>query len=327
MSVKREMKSILAPYILLFLEEKRSLGFKYEANEYTLFRFDMYCINSNLNTVEIDQNFLSGWMAKWDSEGEHQHSHRISAVRQLLTFMSALGIKVYIPNDFSHVPITVPHILTSDEITSFFEQVDSYTPKKNNPKHRRMANEYKVIFRLIYTCGLRLSEACNLSLEDVDLDNSALLIRDSKTHSQRLVYLSDDMSSLCKKYSAYLHNAIGSKPLWFFPAYKVNNRMLKTTIDMKFKEMWNRTTFARMTNNPPTCHDLRYTFVSRKINEWNREGIDFDIMGPYLVKYLGHKSFYSTHYYYHLSSETFSVIEEKDSSARFVIPTVGENWS
>lgn len=47
----------------------------------------------------------------------------------------------------------------------------------------------KLAVKLLYGCGLRISEACNLRVRDVDLDNSLLVIRGAKGNKDRVVAL------------------------------------------------------------------------------------------------------------------------------------------
>ena len=93
-------KSLIAPYIDGLLEEKHANGYSYESEELVLNRFDMYCMNKKLETPEITKAFLGDWMERSGTEGSFHHGKRISCVRQLLVFMAACGINVYIPHDF-----------------------------------------------------------------------------------------------------------------------------------------------------------------------------------------------------------------------------------
>ena len=69
-------------------------------------------------------------------------------------------------------------------------------------------------------------------------------------------------------------------------------------------------------------HDLRFTFVTDRINLWAMEGIDTGMMMPYLQKYLGHKSLQDSYYYYHNSRQLYETIRIKDKTAGLVIPEV-----
>ena len=79
-----------------------------------------------------------------------------------------MGIPAYIPSILPRPEKVVPYLMTDEDIREFFEQVDANETIAHVPAFQRMASEYKVLFRLIYCCGLRNNEACSLKTENVD---------------------------------------------------------------------------------------------------------------------------------------------------------------
>ena len=217
-------KSILSPFIDGLLSEKRSLGFDYRTEELILIRFDRYCIDVGLNTLNVTRDFLDGWCMQSDTEGLSNQRKRITAVRQLMLYMISLGINVYLPKGNGRKEVVLPHIFTQEELFSFFHEVDSYEPLSCQPVYRRLAKEYRVLFRLLYCCGLRNTEGAGIATEQVDLINGILTILDSKGNKDRLVYMADDVVEVCKEYFEFLCDDLSGIPKWFFPA-----KMVKTT--------------------------------------------------------------------------------------------------
>lgn len=78
--------------------------------------------------------------------------------------------------------------------------------------------EYRVIFRLIYCCGLRISEARTLKQEDVELKNGRVRILEAKGHKNRFVYLADDLAELLQEYMAVMKTVYDCQSDWFFPS-------------------------------------------------------------------------------------------------------------
>ena len=109
---------------------------------------------------------------------------------------------------------------------------------------------------------------------------------------------------------------------WFFPARDESKPLPKTSIDKKFKEFWNMTSYAGKVDKKPTVHSLRHTFVVTKMNDWMNQGKDFEGMMPYLSRYLGHTSIDETQYYYHQSISAFEIVRKHDSITDRVIPEV-----
>jgi len=185
-----------------------------------------------------------------------------------------------------------------------------------------MAQEYKVLFRLIYCCGLRNNEACSLKTSDIDLSRGCLSIYQSKGSKDRIVYLSEDLCALCLDYLDWLHGQLGFMPKWFFPGRNPGVHIPKTSIDRKFNEFWKATTSSSSCDKKPTVHCLRHAYVIKRINLWMEEDAPLHVMMPYLSSYLGHKGPMETYYYYHQVEDAFRTIKRKDSVSSRVIPEV-----
>ncbi len=313
--------SIIAPYINGFIAEKRSLGYIYNSEAYILKRFDNYCIDNGLDDPVITKQFLKKWMEHRSSEGASYQTKRISIVRGLLLYMNVFGVNTYIPHHFSKIDHHVPHILCKNEVVAFFHSVDTHLPQK---RYLRLANEYKIIFRVIYCCGLRNSEACNLKISDVDLIKGKVTILQSKGNKDRIVYLPEDLVELCRQYKDYIKKSLSFEPYWFFPSSNVDRPFRNSTIDRKFNEIWNRTPYAISCDRKPTVQGLRHSFVVKRMNLWMEQGVDLTVMMPYLSKHLGHKSVNETFYYYHQVEEAFRIIRLKDTVSDEVIPEVDD---
>lgn len=322
MNEEYHFQSVLAPFISGLLEEKRSLGFDYHTEELTLIRFDKYCIRKGLGTFQVTKEFLDEWCAQTDTEGLSQKKKRITTVRQLMLYMISLGIMVYLPKASGRKELILPHIFTLEELQAFFHEADTYIPATTRPVDRRLAYEFRVLFRLLYCCGLRNSEGCGIASGQVDLDNGILKILDSKGNKDRLVYMADDLLELCKEYYRYLCEELGSIPHWFFPGRNPDKPLKNTTVDRVFNRFWERTGFHVSCNNKPTVHDLRFTFVTDRVNTWAAQGVSTDLMMPYLQKYLGHKNLQDSYYYYHNSRQLYEAIQIRDKTASMVIPEV-----
>lgn len=321
MSNNYNRHSIIAPYIDGVLKEKRANGYVYNTEEHIFDGFDAYCFEKKLATAEITKDFLSEWTERKESEGVHQQAKRISCVRQLLLHMASCGVKVYIPHDFCHFKHPLPHIFDPAEIDALFYEVDSFIPKDSNRVVKRMAAEYRLLFRLYCCCGLRNNEAAGIATENVDLELGILTIINAKGQKDRLVYLPQDLLESCRRYYHWICGELNTHPKYFFPGQNPNKPVPNTTIDSVFSRYWNKTRYAECSNRP-TVHDFRFTFVVRRMNLWSEAGLDLQVMMPYLSRYLGHKSIQETFYYYYLVHDAYRTVEKKDTIAVDVIPEV-----
>ena len=290
--------SAIAPYIEGLLAQKRALGYKYDVEEYHLGCFDRYWAETNGNSDSFTMEALAGWMKQRASEGK---STQVPTVR-------------------IRCPRPVVHVLTRAEITAFFRVVDSFVPRRQSPAVTRMAAGYKVIFRLYLTTGLRRGEAVSLRIRDIDWNNNSMIIYNAKGRKDRVVYMAGDFAALLKSYIEQNLSEIDTE--WVFPSADPSRHFSGGALSLRFRKFWNETGLTADTSKPPTIHSLRHTYVVLRMNAWMAQGMDLNVMLPYLSRALGHKSSAETFYYYHHVMEAFHMIKERDSLADAVFPEV-----
>jgi len=317
-----QYQSSFGSYIEQFVHEKKEAGFLYESEEWLLKHFDAFCFQKGISEPLLSKELVAEWGTLKDNEEMATCSKRISVVRQLGLYMISLGMEAYTPNRFYKAAKKVVHILSDEEIVSVFKVIDEYVPAVSGVSFHRLAIEYKVIFRLIYCCGLRISEARNLCNDDVDLKHGTIRILQSKGQKDRVVYLADDLAELLREYSLMLSSVFHCQSVWFFPAREPEKQLSTVTIGKRFRESWAKTPFAVNCDRNPTVHCLRHSFVVKRMNMWMEEGISLKEILPFLSKYLGHTSPDGTFYYYHQIDSAFRIIRCRDKSSIKVIPEV-----
>lgn len=314
-----EYHSQLAPHISGLIQQKRADGYSYEFEAYMLERFDRFCIENGYNHGSLTRDLVMAWAEQRSTESKNYRNQRVSFVRQLALYMISLNLEAYMPRSFESNTVSVPHILSHDEIHEFYKAVDIFLPFQSS--FQRFSLSYSVLFRLFYCCGLRLSEGCNLKRSAVNLENGCLSIYQSKGDKDRVVFMSEDMLQMCKRYDGLMHNLVPNRE-WFFPGRDESKPFSKTSMDKKFSEFWDMTPYAGKVDKKPTIHSLRHTYVVTKMNDWMNEGKDFKAMMPYLSRYLGHASIDETQYYYHQVVSAFEIVRKHDSAADCYIPEV-----
>ena len=317
-----QFQSCFAPYIEKFIQEKRAAGFVYESEEWKLKHFDAFCIEESVTEPCLSRELVKKWGTLRDGEALVTCSARTSVIRQFALFLAPLGIEAYTPSNFYKAEKKVVHILSDAEIKALFKEIDSYVPAISASAFYRLAAEYKIIFRLIYCCGLRISEARKLRWKNVDLKQGTIRILQSKGHKDRLIYMAEDLVGVLNTYEKVLCDKYHCLSDWVFPARETNRCLSNCTIDKKFREFWALTPYAECCDKAPTVHCLRHTFVVKRMNLWMEEGIPLKEMLPFLSRYLGHQSPDETFYYYHQVAEAFRIIRDKDKTGKLVIPEV-----
>ena len=317
--MKYTFESAFEPYIVGLIEQKRSDGFAYEVGEYHLKKFDEFCVSFFTGVATITHDIASKWANIRETEGEHYRNRRVDALRQLSLYMLSLGHEAYVPRTINKGSKPVLYIPSREEMSAFFTELDFW--ECHTPCYKRIASGYRVIFRLYYCCGLRLSEARLLKKKDVDFDKGTLTILGSKGNKDRLVYLPPDGTRMLANYLLNIEAALSGSP-WLFPGQNGKKPLSGSAIQCRFKNCWNSLPFAVDAYKCPTPHCLRHAFVIERMNDWMRQGLNTQELLPYLSKYLGHKSPSETFYYYHLVLNAFAVIRAKDTVSSRVIPEV-----
>lgn len=314
--------SPLGPYIKGLIDEKRALGYKYETEEYILRRLDDYWTCKGHSSPQIEAGDIEEWLLPSGNEGLSSVGTRVCTARQPARYMNSRGVAAYIPMNREKRAKAVIHVLSKEEIRELFKVIDSHAPSRPSKDTMRMSHEYKVLFRLYLTTGMRRSEAAGIENRNVDLGNSTITILAAKGSKDRIVYLPDDMTELLRSYMARMESTLDGPCRWLFPGLDTNNHVSPGALSILFKGFWNRTCCASAAGKPPTLHSLRHTYVVTRINTWMEEGLDLRAMLPYLSRQLGHKSPNETYYYYHQVADAFRIIQAKDTAAAAVIPEV-----
>lgn len=316
-----EYSSCFAELITQYISERRNAGFMFDNPAYWLYRFDQYCSEHEIQDIYISKKLYQEWSSVSDTETKVTQNNRLQALRGFSVYLNSLGISSYIPRILPKAEKNVPYLMEDSDIHAFFRQVDLYVPCSTVNAFNRMAVEYKVLFRMIYCCGLRNNEACSLRTDNVDTVHGSITVIHSKGDKDRVVYLSDDMRVLCSQYKTWLISLFPESE-WFFPGKYRERHIPKTSVDRKFNEFWNATEPSKQADKKPTVHSLRHAYVIKRMNLWMKSDTDLKVMMPYLSRYLGHKGPVETHYYYHQVQEVFETIRRKDNISAKVIPEV-----
>jgi len=212
-----------------------------------------------------------------------------------------------------NVPRYIPHIYSNDELKRIFEQTDCCRYCSEVPyRHLVMP----VFFRLLYACGMRLSEARLLKVRDVNLNDGVITITNAKLDKHRQIPVSPE---LLKRLNEYFRNVnIFSTPdSWFFPGFN-GKPMTMGNVEKNLHRFLRKAGISRSGRysppeqpGGPNVHSFRHTFAVHCLRKWVLEDKDLRAYLPSLQAYLGHVEFSDTAYYLHLTADLFPNITEK----------------
>ena len=299
-----EMRSGLAKWIADMLDFRDAMGFLRRTRENVMRRFDSYCCESHPGASVLTEEIVRGWLAFESSRGAVASLRkRANEMRTLANYIRASGGEAYVL-PFKLYRATsefTPHVMTDAELSSLFRQIDGEAASESCDQAVRGA--YSVLFRLIYTCGLRPQEGRTARTGDLDLSRGELFLRKTKNNAERIVGLSAEMRELLAKYTRRLAVAAPGGE-YLFPR-KDGKVPSSDAIALFFRTCWRKADVNASRNDVPRVrvYDLRHRFASAVLQKWADQGRNMYSELPVLRAYMGHAQISSTLYYVHLLPE------------------------
>lgn len=311
-----EWKSALSPYMQEHIAIQQAAGFKFADQVKVLQLFDRYLFYNAYQETQIEKGMADGFIYV---KGERPSSWRRKelVLHNLGVYLKNKGIQSYIPiiKTEVHRSRYIPHIYTKDELMRFFKAIDEY-PLPTRPIVDG------IMFRFLYSTGVRISEALNLTLSDYDADTGTVIIRHAKNDRDRVIPLHPEMKKLLDCYMDIFHKYHG-KDMPLFP----DTLMTKMDINTAYNHFRNYLLLADIphTGRGPRIHDFRHGFAVENLRRWSMEGRDLTNLIPYLSAYMGHIDYKPTQYYLRLTTEIYpEMIDVLETECMDIIPRGGK---
>jgi len=316
-------QSVFAEDFHNYIAYKRAQGIKFEAGASALTLFDRFLFESDVKEPILTKEIAESYTLLIPSEKITTQQTRLCCVRQLALYLQKIGKTTYmpspqkylVPNDF------VPYIFTHRQMERLFCNADIFPVCAYNPNKHIIV---PVLLRMLYGCGLRISEAMNLCVEDVDLENGVLRILDAKFEKDRLVPVTPSQLEIYRNYYNQIHANNNHK--YFFPGC-FKEKMDKQTFYWAFRELLGQIGIKHMgKGRGPRVHDLRHTFAVHSLESLVQQGLDIYTTFPILATYLGHKNISATGKYLRLTTELFPQITKAvENACNIIFPEVLED--
>jgi integrase/recombinase XerD len=316
----RNFDGVFAELLTNFIAFKRSLGYKYEVEAAELYRFSKFSTTFEIDEPILTKALVKAWCAKRPDEGNRNNRRRIYTIRQFALYLNSVGHQVYIvpPASNTRHYTFVPYIFTHSEIGRIFTNSDRLFPRR----YSTIPLVVPVILRILYSCGLRISEAVSLLNKNVDLQKGVLEIKNSKFGKDRLVPMSQSMVNICRQYYQVLHKHSSIDDYFFMKANR--QPVTRDNVYRRFREiLWESGISHGGKGTGPRLHDLRHTYAVHSLKRAVDKGIDVYCALPILSTYLGHASVEATSQYVRLTADAFPEISTVlDHTCGHVIPEV-----
>lgn len=300
----------LSKLIRQYIDIKQSMGSRFNSESVILRAFCKTMGDINIREVEKEKVFeyISGtgpvtrfWHRKHESLRGFYHF----AIGRGYVACSPLPQTLPRPEK-----VFTPYIYSTDELRRLLEAAESF----GAPNAKLQSTTLHTIILLLYGTGLRIGEVISLNIQDVDLHDRLLVIRESKFYKTRLVPISEQLANVLKNYlDGRNRSYVLDKTRPFFTC-KHGERIVLMTVEKSFMKIRQKAEVLRYdgARYQPRLHDLRHTFAVHRLVAWYKQGANVQRLLPMLATYLGHVHITGTQKYLTMTSELL-----QEANARF----------
>jgi len=316
-----EWKSGIAEAAQSYISLKQQTGMKFEVQERYLRHFDTFYYNNGFEGSTLTKEIVNDFIYD-PNERPVSHHNKEVVMRDFAIYLADRGYHAYVAEVKTVLPRCkfIPHIFTDDETRRMFVAIDNYP--QTQMSYRNAVDP--VLFRFLYSTGVRISEALNLVLKDVNVESGTATIRAAKNMKDRLIPMTDSLTRRIIIFMNGFHRYSDDR-MWLFPGYHngTMGQMDKSTAYNHFRD------YLLMADIPhtavgPRVHSFRHGFAVKCLKKWVLAGNDLTVMLPYLSAFMGHSDFRATQYYLRLTSDLYpDIVRHVEAEFGYVIPEGG----
>jgi len=281
-----------------YLSMRRGLGFKLvEAGKGLR---DFVTFMQRHRAAYITQALALAWAQQPSNVQPTHWAQRLSFVRGFARYRSATDPRTQIPPP-GLLPFQPkrarPYLYSDDEIRRLLRAALAMPCRYE--RGQLLPWVYYCLFGLLSVSGLRLGEARNLELQDVDLETAVLTIRGTKFGKTRLVPLHASTCAVLATYIARRKRHWIRRPVssYLFVS-SWGNRLDSAQIHRAFYTLSRQVGLRSVSDSHgPRLHDMRHRFATNTLVRWYRSEQDPERRLPILSAYLGHVHVADTQWY------------------------------
>ena len=285
-----------------YLDERHRLGFSARTQAYALRSFARH-VHAVGHVGPITVEVMAEW-AHSDSRASSDPrtwARRLKLLRSFIRWLVQFEPGCEVPDDaiFGRLPERLaPHIYSEQEIIDLLAAA-----RQLGPSLGLRGIVYETLFGLLASTGMRISEALALTNADADLKQGMLTIHLTKFGKSRQVPLHPSTAEALRLYRGRcdLAGVSAQDEAPFFVGTRGQRRGMplgerqvhRVFIELRERLGWRN----RGAHHAPRIHDLRHTFVVRRIVLWQAQGVDVDQAMLSLSTYVGHAMVTNTYWY------------------------------
>lgn len=286
-----------------YLALRRSLGFKMCEAGRVLPRFVAFMEERQI--PHITAQLALEWVLQANTVQPAERARRLGFIRGFARYRSSTDplTEVPAPELLKHASTRArPYLYSEQEVRGLLEAALQLPTAWPSTPLRPWV--FYCLLGLLSVAGLRISEALDLKLDDVDLRQGVLTIRAAKFGRSRLVPLHP---SACSVLLDYLHRRkqfLRKRRSDYVFISNRGTRLDLGRVHRVFYALSHQTGLRALgARNGPRLHDFRHRFAVQALTRWYESGEDPARRLPTLSTYLGHVRVAGTYWYLSNSPE------------------------
>ena len=241
-------------------------------------------MTGSFDPLQPDLNIFRGWMAEMGQRHQAASSikRRICCLRSFYRYLRRQGLITTNPLTLlpsPKIPRTLPVWISEDQMDYLLDDIDYGQDFEGIRDH--------LLIDMLYSTGMRRSEAAGLKDHDVDLDGHQLKVM-GKGNKERLIPTGPELEALIAQYRDRRNAEVGMETDHFFTDIDGNPLTPQRVYALAHKYLAHLPQLSRK-----GAHVLRHSFATNMLAE------GADLMA--VKELLGHASLQSTEVYTHLT--------------------------
>ena len=241
-------------------------------------------MTGSFDPLHPDLNIVRGWMAEMGQRHQAASSikRRICCLRSFYRYLRRQGLITTNPLTLlpsPKIPRTLPVWISEDQMDYLLDDIDYGQDFEGIRDH--------LLIDMLYSTGMRRSEAAGLKDRDIDLDGHQLKVM-GKGNKERLIPTGPELEALIAQYRDRRNAEVGMETDHFFTDIDGNPLTPQRVYALAHKYLAHLPQLSR-----EGAHVLRHSFATNMLAE------GADLMA--VKELLGHASLQSTEVYTHLT--------------------------
>jgi len=279
-----------------YISYKKALGFQIKIESEELRRFAAYTVAVG-HEGSLTTDIAFKWATLKPEYSRWYMARRMETIRTFAKYVCVFDPAAQLPPKGMFGKChgrTTPYIFTKEEICMLMKAAAGL----HSPDGLR-CRTIPTAIGLLWSTGMRPSEASRLMDDDVDLIHGQITVRETKFSKSRILPLHETTASMLRAYvkdrdqlrengeDRHFLITTGSTQLGLrnfeYALKMIRDQLLTGTTE------WNR--------RPPRLYDIRHSFACHTLLNWLKSGIDVNHKILYLSTYLGHVKVADTYWY------------------------------